>query len=231
MKSQDQTTPIPRHLGIIMDGNRRWAREKGLPLLEGHRQGAEVLKKIAIAAKGKGIKILTFFCFSTENWQRPKNEVDYLMDLVHEYFLSGIEKLKNENIKIKVIGQKDKLPKKIIADIARTEKETENYSGMTLNLALSYGGRAEIVDAVKNIIKSGIDPEKITEETIKENLWTSDVDLVIRTGGEQRLSGFLLWQAAYSEFLFVNKFWPDFSEADLDAALADYANRQRRFGK
>jgi undecaprenyl diphosphate synthase len=231
MKSQDQTTPIPRHLGIIMDGNRRWARQKGLSLLEGHRQGAEVLKKIAIAAKGKGIKILTLFCFSTENWQRPKNEVDYLMDLVHKYFLSGIEKLKEENIKIKIIGQKDKLPEKIAADIARTEKETENYDGMTLNLALSYGGRAEIVDAVKNIIKSGIDPEKITEETIKENLWTSDVDLVIRTGGEQRLSGFLLWQSAYSEFLFVNKFWPDFSETDLDAALADYANRQRRFGK
>ena len=197
MKSQDQTTAIPRHLGIIMDGNRRWAREKGLPLLEGHRQGAEALKKIAIAAKKRGIKILTFFCFSTENWQRPKNEVDYLMNLVHEYFLSGIENLKKENIKIKVIGQKDKLPKKVIADIKQTEKETEGYTGMTLNLALSYGGRAEIVDAVKNIIRSGIDPEKITEETIKENLWTSDVDLVIRTGGEQRLSGFLLWQAGY----------------------------------
>lgn len=112
MKSQDQTTAIPRHLGIIMDGNRRWAREKGLPLLEGHRQGAEALKKIAIAAKKRGIKILTFFCFSTENWQRPKNEVDYLMNLVHEYFLSGIENLKKEDIKIKVIGQKDRLPKK-----------------------------------------------------------------------------------------------------------------------
>jgi undecaprenyl diphosphate synthase len=227
----DELTNLPRHLGIIMDGNRRWAREKGLPLLEGHRQGAEVLKKITLAAKNRGIKVLTFFCFSTENWQRPKNEVDYLMNLVHELFLSGIENLKKENIKITVIGQKDKLPKKIIADIEKTEKETESNNGMILNLALSYGGRAEIVDAVKKIIKSGIDPDKITESTIKDNLWTSDVDLVVRTGGELRLSGFLLWQSAYSEFLFVNKFWPDFSEADLDAALADYASRQRRFGK
>jgi len=214
-----------------MDGNRRWAKDRGLPSLEGHRRGAQTLRNIAIAAKSKGIKILTFFCFSTENWQRPQSEVNYLMDLLHEMFGSHFPELQKEQIKIRVIGQKDRLPERVAKDIEMTETETKGNSGMTLNMALSYGGRAEIVDAVKKIIKTGIDPEKITEETIKENLWTTDVDLIIRTGGEQRLSGFLLWQSAYSEFLFVNKYWPEFSEADLDSALDNYARRQRRFGK
>ncbi len=225
------TENLPRHLGIIMDGNRRWAKAKNLPVFEGHRQGGEVLKKITIAAQKKGIKTITFFCFSTENWQRPQEEVDYLMKLTHEAFISRLGELQKEKIKIKIIGQKDTLPEKVAKESAIVEEETKNNTGMTLNLAMSYGGRAELVDAIKNIVKKGIDLDKITEDTVKENLWTSDVDLIIRTGGEQRLSGFLLWQAAYSEFLFVKKYWPDFSEADLDAALAEYANRQRRFGK
>jgi undecaprenyl diphosphate synthase len=227
---KNQKNP-PRHLGIIMDGNRRWAKTHNLPTLEGHRRGAQTLKNIALAAKRKGIKTLTFFCFSTENWQRSKSEVDYLMDLIHEMFATRMNELQKEQIKITVIGQKDKLPKKVSKEIDIVEEETKHNAGMTLNLALSYGGRAEIVDAVKKIIKSGVDPEKITEETVKENLWTSDVDLIVRTGGEQRSSGFLLWQAAYSEFLFVKKYWPDFGENDLDAALAEYASRQRRFGR
>ena len=227
---KNQKNP-PRHLGIIMDGNRRWAKTHNLPALEGHRRGAQTLKNIALAAKRKGIKTLTFFCFSTENWQRSKSEVDYLMDLIHEMFATRMNELQKEQIKITVIGQKDKLPKKVSKEIDIVEEETKHNAGMTLNLALSYGGRAEIVDAVKKLIKSGVDPEKITEETVKENLWTSDVDLIVRTGGEQRSSGFLLWQAAYSEFLFVKKYWPDFDENDLDAALAEYASRQRRFGR
>jgi len=227
---KNQKNP-PRHLGIIMDGNRRWAKTHNLPTLEGHRRGAQTLKNIALAAKRKGIKTLTFFCFSTENWQRSKSEVDYLMDLIHEMFATRMNELQKEQIKITVIGQKDKLPEKVSKEIDIVEEETKRNAGMTLNLALSYGGRAEIVDAVKKIIKSGVDPEKITEETVKENLWTSDVDLIVRTGGEQRSSGFLLWQAAYSEFLFVKKYWPDFGENDLDAALAEYASRQRRFGR
>ena len=227
---KNQKNP-PRHLGIIMDGNRRWAKTHNLPTLEGHRRGAQTLKNIALAAKRKGIKTLTFFCFSTENWQRSKSEVDYLMDLIHEMFATRMNELQKEQIKITVIGQKDKLPEKVSKEIDIVEEETKHNAGMTLNLALSYGGRAEIVDAVKKIIKSGVDPEKITEETVKENLWTSDVDLIVRTGGEQRSSGFLLWQAAYSEFLFVKKYWPDFGENDLDAALAEYASRQRRFGR
>lgn len=227
----ENQSALPRHLGIIMDGNRRWAKTHNLPAFEGHRRGAQTLKNIALAAKRKGIKTLTFFCFSTENWQRSKSEVDYLMDLIHEMFATRMNELQKEQIKITVIGQKDKLPEKVSKEIDIVEEETKRNAGMTLNLALSYGGRAEIVDAVKKIIKSGIDPEKITEETVKENLWTSDVDLIVRTGGEQRLSGFLLWQSAYSEFLFINKYWPEFSEADLDAALSEYASRQRRFGK
>lgn len=146
-------------------------------------------------------------------------------------FVSRMNELQKENIKIKVIGQKERLPKKVAEEVAIVEKETENNNGMVLNLALSYGGRAELVDAIKKITESGVNPDDITEDTVKENLWTSDVDLIIRTGGERRLSGFLLWQAAYSEFLFVNKYWPEFCENDLDAALADYASRQRRFGK
>ncbi len=227
----DNQETLPDHLGIIMDGNRRWAKERGLPTLEGHRRGAQALKNIALAAKRKGIKTVTFFCFSTENWNRTKEEVDYLMNLIHEMFVSRMNELQKENIKIKVIGQKNRLPRQVAEEINIVEEETKNNSAMTMNLALSYGGRAEIVDAIKKIIASGINPDNITEDTVKKNLWTSDVDLVIRTGGERRMSGFLLWQSAYSEFLFVNKYWPEFCENDLNAALEDYAARQRRFGK
>jgi undecaprenyl diphosphate synthase len=227
---ENQNT-LPRHLGIILDGNRRWAKERNLPTLEGHKKGLETLKQTALLCRKKGIKILTVFCFSTENWNRSQEEINYLMNLLHTGFIMHFRDLKKENIKVRVIGQKERLPENIIKEIIATEKETENNDGMIFNVALSYGGRAELVDAIKKIVKSGIDPDKITENTVKENLWTSDVDLIIRTGGEQRLSGFLLWHAAYSEFLFVNKYWPEFSETDLDAALADYASRQRRFGK
>ncbi len=231
MSTQDQPSILPRHLGIIIDGNRRWAKLNGLPTLEGHKRGFKAVKRVIKAAHDRGIRTLTIFCFSTENWNRSSEEVGYLMDLLKKTLASYFSEFKKQDIRIKVIGQKNRLSKDIQDEIIKVEKGTEKNNGMTVNLALSYGGRAEIVDAVKKIIKTGIDPETITEDTIKENLWTSDVDLVIRTGGEQRLSGFLLWQAAYSEFLFVKKYWPEFSESDLDGALADYAARQRRFGK
>jgi len=222
---------LPRHLGIIIDGNRRWAKERGLPTLEGHKRGFEAVKEIIKATKERGIKILTIFCFSTENWNRSKEEVGYLMNLMEKSLEDYFENFKNQDIRIQIIGQKERFSPSIQEKIARVERDTEKNKTMTVNLAMSYGGRAELVEALKNIIKKGIKPDDITEQTIKDNLWTTDVDLVIRTGGEQRLSGFLLWQVAYSEFLFVPKYWPDFSEADLDAALADYASRQRRFGK
>jgi undecaprenyl diphosphate synthase len=222
---------LPRHLGVILDGNRRWAKANNLPALEGHKKGFEAVKSIVQAVKEKGIKTLTLFCFSTENWNRSKEEVDYLMDIFKKSLSDYFLEFGKENVRIKIIGQKNRFSKDIKSRMEEVESQTQNNTQMTLNLALSYGGRAEIVDAIKKIVKSGIDPDKITEETVKENLWTSDVDLIIRTGGEQRLSGFLLWQAAYSEFLFVKKYWPEFSQSDLDAALDDYASRQRRFGK
>ncbi|HOX30442.1 MAG TPA: polyprenyl diphosphate synthase [Candidatus Paceibacterota bacterium] len=227
----NNTDQLPRHLGIIIDGNRRWAKASGKPTLEGHKKGFDSVKTIIEASRKRGIKTLTFFCFSTENWKRSEEEVGYLMNLLETALIDCLKKFGDEDVRIKVIGQIKRLPDSIQKEIAKVEKATENNKSMLVNLAISYGGRTEIVEAIKSIIKSGVNPDEITEETVKEHLWTSDVDLIIRTGGEQRLSGFLLWHAAYSEFLFIKKYWPEFTEADLDAALADYAARSRRFGK
>lgn len=222
---------IPSHLGIILDGNRRWAEERGLPIFEGHRRGFEKVKKIIKWCKNREIKVLTLFVFSTENWKRSKIEVNFLMNLLEKSLNEkNIQEIHKEGVKIKVIGQKEKLPKSLQKAIKEVEELTKNNEKMVVNLALSYGGRAEIVEAIKKIIGKKISPEEITENVIKENLLTSDVDLIIRTGKEQRISNFLIWQAAYSELYFCQKFWPDFIESDLDKALLDYANRQRRLG-
>lgn len=222
----------PYHLGIILDGNRRWAEKRGLPPFEGHRKGLETAKKSVKWCRERGIKVLTLFVFSTENWKRTKKEVGFLMNLAKEA-ISGdfLKKVQEEGVRLQAIGQIKKLSKPLQAAIKKAENETRDNKAMTLNIAISYGGRAEIIEAIKNIIKKRIPPDKITEETIKENLWTSDVDLVIRTGKEQRISNFLIWQAAYSEFYFLPKYWPDFSEKELDKALKEYDRRQRRFGK
>ena len=222
---------LPQHIGIIMDGNRRWAKEKNLPVFKGHEKGVKVAENIARYCKKKGIKTLTLFTFSTENWQRPKNEVSFLMSLVKKALSKEIDQLAKEGIRIKIIGEKEKLPKVLQVSLKKTEEATKNNHDMTLNIALSYGGRAEIASAVKNIIKKKIPPKDITENIISQNLWTSDVDLLIRTGKEQRLSNFLIWQTAYSELYFCNKYWPDFTEADLDMALAEFGRRQRTKGK
>lgn len=221
----------PNHLGIILDGNRRWAKENGLPFFEGHRKGLEVAKKIINYCKEKGVKTLTLFVFSTENWKRAKKEIDFLMALGHKALTNDFEEYAQGGVRIKVIGQREELPKNLQREIAEVEELTKNNREMTLNLALSYGGRTEIVEAIKNILRKKISPQKVTEEVIKDNLWTSDVDLVIRTGKEQRISNFLIWQAAYSELYFCPKYWPDFNEKDLDEALLEYSSRQRRFGK
>jgi len=221
----------PQHLGIIMDGNRRWAEKKGLPVFEGHKKGAQVLEDTVRQAKKKGIKTLTVFAFSTENWKRPEREINFLMDLGKKTLGRDFRKLAKDNIKINIIGQRERLPKAIQVSFKSIEHFTRKNNGMTLNIALSYGGRAEIVDAVKKMIKNKINPEDITEKVIGQNLWTSDLDLLIRTGKEQRISNFLIWQAAYSELYFCPKYWPDFSEKDLDQALQDYVSRQRRHGK
>lgn len=223
---------IPNHLGIILDGNRRWAKEKGLPAFEGHRRGLETVKKIINHCKEKGIKILTLFVFSTENWKRGKEEVNYLMGLLAKKAISNqLKHLHRNKIRVRVIGQKEKLPKSLQKEISKVEMLTRDNKEMTINFALSYGGRAEIISAIKKIIEKKIPPKKITEDTVKENLWTSDVDLIIRTGKEQRISNFLIWQAAYSELYFCPKYWPDFSKKDLDQALLEYAHRQRKFGQ
>ena len=222
---------IPSHLGIILDGNRRWARERGLPSFEGHRKGLKKTIEVIGWCKKRGIKILTLFIFSIENWKRPKREVNFLFRLAKKAISDNLEELNKEGIKVKVIGQRERLPGFLQKETKKAEELTKDNKKMVLNFALSYGGRAEIVDVIKNIIKKKMPPEKISEDTIKKNLWTSDVDLIIRTGKEQRISNFLIWQAAYSELYFCPKYWPDFTEKDLDAAISDYKQRQRRFGK
>ncbi len=223
---------VPKHLGLIIDGNRRWAKERNLPTLKGHRVGLENVQNLVKWSKKRGIKILTVFLFSTENWKRSKTEVNYLMKLLKLALnRKNIQKIHQQGIKIKVIGQRERLDKFFQKRIKEIEELTKNNQEMLLNFALSYGGRAEIAQAMKNIIKKKIPAEKITEKIISQNLWTSDLDLLIRTGKEQRISNFLIWQAAYSELYFCNKYWPDFTEKDLDEALADYAKRQRRLGR
>lgn len=222
---------LPHHLGIILDGNRRWAKERGLPAFEGHKVGLKRVKKIIQYCSDKGIKALSLFVFSTENWKRPKAEVSYLMRLAKSAITDYLKELNQKGVRIRVIGQRDKLSNGFKKQILAAECLTKNNQGMLLNFALSYGGRTEIIEAVKNIIKKGIKPEKVNEKLISDNLWASDLDLIIRTGKEQRISNFLIWQAAYSELYFSPKFWPDFTERELDAALADYASRSRRFGK
>jgi len=229
------TPKIPFHLGIIIDGNRRWAKKKGLPFFEGHRKGLNNVQKIGDYCAKKGIKILTLYTFSTENWNRSKREVSYLMKLIKESLSKkNIQEFNRKKIKLQVIGQKERLPQALQERIKQAEELTKNNKERILNLAISYGGRPEIIQAVKNIIQKKVPANKITEDLINKNLWTAGLpypDLIIRTGGAQRLSNFLTWQAAYSEFYFIKKFWPEFTEKDLDKALLDFSLRERRFGK
>lgn len=227
---------IPYHLAIIMDGNRRWAKNRGLPLIYGHHQGLKTAERVGKWCKERGVKVLTLWAFSTENWRRSKTEINYLMKLLLQALNPlgrYIKELHKENIKVQVVGQKERLPKELQKLIQETEELTKDNKEGILNLAISYGGRTEILEAVKRIIKKKIPPAKINEKVFAENLWTGQFlppDLIIRTSGEQRLSGFLPWQAAYSELYFSQKLWPDFTEKDLEEAFNDYRHRQRRFG-
>lgn len=229
-----QNNNSPRHIGIIMDGNRRWAREHGLPTFEGHRRGYEKVKEVGDWCLKRGIKILTLFAFSTENWKRSKGEVEYLMNLLHFALTKELDEFNKRNIRLKIIGCREGLPRKMSQAADEAERSTAKNSGGLLQVAINYGGRAEIVEAVKKIIHQGVIAEKMDEKLIEKNLYTAgtpDPDLIIRTSGEQRLSGFLLWQSAYSELYFCQKYWPDFSEKDLDDILQWYASRERRFGR
>jgi len=226
---------IPYHLAIIIDGNRRWAKKKGLSSLSGHKKGLDNIQRIGDWAKKRGVKILTLYAFSTENWKRAKREVKYLMRLLEQALSEkNIKKFQQKGIKLQVIGQKERLTKSLQGKIERAEELTKNNKEGILNLAISYGGRPEIIQAIKNIIKKKIPINRITENIVNKNLWTKDLpepDFIIRTGGEQRLSNFLTWQSVYSELYFTKKYWPEFTEKDLDEALLNFSKRQRRFGK
>ena len=228
----------PRHIAIIMDGNRRWAKERKLPVQLGHKKGAETLENIIRYANKIGVEYVTVYAFPTENWKRSKDEVDALMQLLKSYLDSYSKRANTENIRIKVIGDMSALSKDLQQSIANAIERTKNNTGTTFIVALNYGGRNEITNAVKKIalkVKNNeLKIEDITENTITENLYTSefpDPDIVVRTSGEIRSSGFLTWQSVYSEYLFLEKYWPDFSEKDLDNVIQTYQNRHRRIGK
>lgn len=228
---------LPAHIAIIMDGNRRWARSKNLDIKLGHKEGAETLEKIVRYANSIGIKYITVYAFSTENWNRSKEEVGALMLLLKNYIDSFSKRADTENIKIKILGSKENLSSGLQKSLSDVEKRTEKNTGIVFNIAFNYGGRNEIVNAVKNIVqevKEGkINVEDINEELISKNLYTQgipDPDLLIRTSGELRTSNFLPWQLVYTEFIFLNKYWPDFNEDDLLSAIQEYQKRTRKFG-
>lgn len=213
-----------------MDGNRRWAKEKGLPKLEGHRRGADKLKDTVRFAREHKIKHLAVYAFSTENWNREPAEVSYLMDLFRELIRKELKKMGEEGVRVRFAGQRERFSPDLQEAMNATEKETEKNDGITLWCCLSYGGRAEIVAAASTVAKEG----EVTEETLSQNLWTAEMpepDIIIRTGGEKRLSGFLTWQSVYSELFFTDTLWPDFTEEEFDAILAEFATRERRRGK
>ena len=228
---------IPAHVAIIMDGNGRWARARGLPRSAGHRQGVETVREVVSYSHKLGLKVLTLFAFSTENWKRPPWEVNFLMGLPEQYLNSELPKLVEKNVRVRVLGDEGRLPEQVRKAIAKGYQETAGNTGMILNFALNYGARTEIITAVSNLVKDCRDGKikgNITEELFESYLYTRnlpDPDLLIRTSGEYRISNFLLWQLAYSELWFTGVYWPDFNRLHLLQAIIDYQKRERRFGK
>lgn len=226
-------TNAPEHISIILDGNRRWAKERGLPTFEGHKKGYENLKIIAESAFEKGIKYVSAFCFSTENWNRSKEEVGYLIDLARQVIRRDAEKLGKQGVRIIFMGEENGLPEDLAQNGRKLTQKTKNNTKGTLIICFNYGGMQEVAQAVRKIINNGVTESEITPELISRNLYFPEVppvDLLIRTSGEQRISNFMLWRAAYAEFYFIKKHWPDFTTKDLDFALNEYASRNRRFG-
>lgn len=224
---------IPKHVGVILDGNRRWAKQHNLPTLDGHRQGAEVFKKVALAAFDRGVEYLSGYIFSTENWRRTEEEVAYLMKLVVKGVEQYLDEFHKRGIKIVCIGRKDQLSSSVLKSIKKTEEKTKDNDRGVLVLCFNYGGHQEIIDATKAIIREGIAAEDIDESVFSRYIYHPEippVDLLIRTSGEQRTSGFMLWRADYAELIFSQKLWPDFGDSDLAAAIDEYIKRKRRFG-
>jgi len=238
LKDKINKDKLPKHVAIIMDGNGRWAKQQGKMRVFGHRKGVKAVREAIEGAAEIGVEFLTLYAFSTENWNRPKYEVDALMSLLLSSLKDELKTLQENNIKLQIIGDIEKLPKKNQKELQQVIDKTKDNDRMILVLALSYGSKVEIVDAVKSIsekVKNGaLEISEINEELISNNLYTSgmpDVDLLIRTSGETRISNFLLWQIAYAELFFLEKLWPDFDRTDLFTTILDYQNRERRFGK
>lgn len=232
--TDSQQNHVPRHIGFILDGHRRWAQEHNIPLLEGHRQGYKNFKKIGLAALNRGVECVSAYVWSKENWQRSAEEVSYIMKLLLWVADHELDDIHEKNVRVIFLGNDERLDAKIIKAIRNAEKRTAANTGGTLALCLNYGGRQEIVDATKRMIAARTQADAITVDTFAKQLYSPqvpDVDLVIRSSGEKRLSGFMLWRAAYAELMFVDKKWPDFTEEDLDDALRNYCCRDRRFGK
>jgi len=231
--AHDSGQRVPNHVAIIMDGNGRWAAARGLPRVVGHREGTKAVRRTIEAAIGQGVKYLTLFAFSSENWQRPEAEVTDLRGLLLQFLRSELQEMHEAGVRLRVIGEQARFGPNIFAELAAAEAKTAANEKLTLLMALSYGGRAEIVAAAREAIAEGLAPEALTEEKFASYLATAgvpDPDLLIRTSGEQRLSNFLLWQTAYAELVFIDVLWPDFGEQDFAGAVRKFAMRERRFG-
>jgi len=228
---------MPRHIAVIMDGNGRWAQQQGLPRIEGHRRGVESVRRTIEECARLGLEQLTLYCLSSENWKRPPEELDFLMQLLHQYVLEQRAAVMEHNIQLRLIGRRTGLPAETLRELDKTVEMSRANSGLRVCLAINYGGRAELTDAVRRIaeeVRAGVlDPAHVTEQTVAAHLYTagmSDPDLLIRTAGEMRISNFLLWQISYAEIWVTDRCWPEFDEAQLHAAIRSYAARDRRFG-
>jgi undecaprenyl diphosphate synthase len=234
LKAEVAQRPLPRHVGIIMDGNGRWAEQRGLARLEGHRKGSDSVREVTRAARRLGLPALTLYAFSSQNWQRPPGEVEGLMDLLRDYLHKERPEIMDNAIRLHAIGQLDRLPSRVREPLDELRKDSAKNDKMVLTLALSYGGREEIVAMAQKIAADKLSPDQIDTQAIDERLWTAGLpplELVVRTSGEFRVSNFLLWQLAYAEIHFTETLWPDFGELDLLLALDDFQRRERRFGK
>jgi len=224
---------VPRHIGFILDGNRRWAENNSLPSFEGHRRGYENILTIVDGCIERGVSCVSGYVFSTENWRRSEEEVSYLMDLVYKMVTRDLDKLHKKGVRLVWLGTRERLEPKMLEVLEAAEEKTRGNSTITLGICFNYGGQREIIDATRKLIEQGIAPDELTEEHFAQQLYAPDVpplDLIVRTSGEQRLSNFMLWRAAYSEFIFRDEHWPDFSLESLDECLLEYSHRKRRHG-
>lgn len=229
----DNTSSVPRHIGYIVDGNRRWAKQHGLPVYEGHLAGYSAVQEVVEASFEAGVEYVSAYVFSTENWKRSKEEVNRLMGLALKIAKSDVKTLLDHNVRIRVLGSREGVDPKILAEIDDLEARSASNTAGTLALCFNYGGQLELVDAFKRMLAAGVAEEDVTTERVAEHLYGSDIppiDLIVRTGGEKRISNFMLWRAAYSELLFLDKFWPDMTKEDVASILKEYSERNRRFG-